>query len=320
MNDKNESKDQEKKPQGSEDSSKELNDILGQLKESEGKTPEEKPKQDKGDEIIEKMHPKGKETEKDSEGLEDILNSITEKEQETPVESMNVFQRFIGVFTAPGKVFDYLKAKPDFWIPLILAVVISIISGYMFFDVAINDQITRIEQNENIPADRKDAILDQIEASREGSRKIINSVVIAPIFVVVIYLIIPLIFLLIGSVFLGGKAHYKQLLSVFSYSYLIVIFLGTLVKAPLIMAKNTVNIQMSPAAFLDPEQISGALYRFIGSFDIFVIWFLIVFALGFSTIYGFSKLKGLLSVFIAWLLYVLIVNVVISGFFQGLLG
>ena len=114
------------------------------------------------------MHPKGKETDKESEGLEDILDSISEKEQEAPVESMNVFQRFIGIFTAPGKVFDYLKVKPDFWFPLILAVLISIISGYMFFDVAINDQITRIEQNENIPADRKDAILDQDSVLRPG--------------------------------------------------------------------------------------------------------------------------------------------------------
>jgi hypothetical protein len=320
MNDSKDPKDQEKEPQGSDDTEKDLDDILGKLKESKGKSSEGKHKLDDGEDLINKMHPKGRESETESEGLEQILDSISEKEEVLPGGEMNFFQRFSGVFLSPGKVFEYLKVKPDFLIPLTIALLISVISAYMFYDIAITDQIERIEQNDNIPAERRDAIIDQMEAGKEGTQRLISTFVLAPLAVLVIYLLVSAIFLFIGNVLLGGKAKYKQILSVYSYSYLIVIFLASLLKAPLIMAKGTVKIQMSPAVFFDADQISTALYNFIGSFDIFVIWFLVVFAIGFSTIYGFSKLKGILSVFIAWLLYILIVNVWLAGLFQGFTG
>jgi hypothetical protein len=320
MNDSKEPKDQEKKPQGGDETKKDLDDILGKIKESDGKGTGEKAKLDDGEELIQKMHAKGKESEDESEGLEQILDSISEKEEVVPTGEMNFLQRFFGIFTSPGKVFDYLKVKPDYLIPLVIALLISVLSSYLFYDIAITDQIDRIEQNDNIPAERKDAIIDQMESGKEGTQRMVSTFVIAPVAVLVIYLLVSAIFLFIGSVLLGGKAKYKQILSVYSYSYLIVIFLSTLIKTPLILAKRTTKIQMSPAVFLDADQISTALYNFIGSFDIFVVWFLVVFALGFSTIYGFSKLKGVVSVFIAWLLYVLIVNVVLAGLFQSFTG
>jgi hypothetical protein len=63
--------------------------------------------------------------------------------------------------------------------------------------------------------------------------------------------------------------------------------------------------------------MSTALYNFIGSFDIFTVWFLIVFGIGFAVIYRFSKLKALASVFIAWLAYVVIFKVLLGSLFAG---
>jgi len=320
MNDSKDPKDRENDPQDSDDSKKDLDDILGKLKESEGGGSGERAKMDDGEGLINKIHAKGKGSEDDSEGVEQILDSISEKEEAETVEDMNFLQRFFGIFLSPGKVFDYLKVKPDFLIPLIIAVLIGVLSSQLFYDIAITEQIDRIEKNDNIPAERREAIIDQMEAGREGTQRMLSTYVFAPLAVLLIYLIIPAIFLLIGNMILGGKARYKQLLAIFSYSYLIVIFLSSLIKAPLIMAKESTKIQMSPAIFFDADQISTYLYNFIASFDIFVLWFLVVFALGFSTIYGFSKLKGMVSVFIAWLLYVLIVNVGLAGFFQSFTG
>ncbi|NOQ97512.1 MAG: hypothetical protein GQ561_05035 [Calditrichae bacterium] len=77
---------------------------------------------------------------------------------------------------------------------------------------------------------------------------------------------------------------------------------------------------MSPGILIDTAGMSEALSNFIGSFNIFHIWFLVVFGIGFSIIYGFSKLKGLVSVFIAWLLYVVVVKIALAGLTQGFLG
>jgi hypothetical protein len=45
---------------------------------------------------------------------------------------------------------------------------------------------------------------------------------------------------------------------------------------------------------------------------------LAVFGIGFAVIYRFTQLKGILSVFITWLLYVLIFKVAISSLFGSL--
>ena len=150
--------------------------------------------------------------------------------------------------------------------------------------------------------------------------RLLSPFVFAPLGILVIYLLITLVFWFMGNVLLGGKARYKQIFAIFSYSYLIIILLESIVQFPLILSKQTLKIDMSPGVLIDTAGMSETLSRFVGSFDIFHIWFLVVFGLGFSIIYGFSKLKGLVSVFIAWLLYVVVFKIALASLTQGFLG
>ncbi|OGB64135.1 MAG: hypothetical protein A2Y94_15530 [Caldithrix sp. RBG_13_44_9] len=301
------------------DSQEELDDILGKLKESDRKVYQEKPK-----DLVEKQsipERKSKPAEgAEPEGLDQILQSITEKPEEKPAEELNFLQRVIGIFTNPERVFQYLRVKPDYILPLLLAVILTTVSSPFIYDIAINDQIANIEKNDSIPDDRKELIIDQISASQEGSRKIIYMLVVPPISVLILYALISGIFLFIGNIILGGKARFVQLLSIYSYSYLIVMLLGMIIKIPLILARQTTQINLSPAVFFSPEQVGQAIFNFIQSFDIFNIWFIVVFGIGFAVIYAFSKPKGIISVIIAWLLYVLIFKVWLAIAFQGLMS
>jgi hypothetical protein len=321
MSEDDEKKEQEKGGEKkSEDSQEELENILGSLKESDKAAKEEKkvpPKQEQPEvPKLEVPESAGEE----SEGIEEILDSITEKPELEPVADMNILQRIFGIFTGPAQVFKYLRAKPDFLIPLLLAILIGIGSGFLFYDIAINDQITNIEENDRIPDDQKGQILDRMEGSKTGSMRLLSPLVFGPLGILVIYVLITLVFWFIGNVLLGGKAKFKQVFSVLSYSYLIIIILESIVKVPLILSKQTLKIDMSPGVLIETAGMSETLSRFIGSFDIFHIWFLIVFGIGFSIIYGFSKLKGLVSVFIAWLLYVVVFKIALASLTQGFLG
>jgi hypothetical protein len=301
------------------DSQQELDDILGKLKESDRTSSERRQKE------LEEKHSvpdrSGRSNEIDEpEGLDQILQSITEKPEEKPAEELNFLQRVIGIFTNPERVFRYLRVKPDFILPLLLAVILTMISSLFIYDIAINDQIANIEKNENIPDDRKELMIDQISGSQQGIQKMLFMLVVPPISILVLYALISAIFLFIGNIILGGKARFVQLLSIYSYSYLIVMLLGMIVKVPLILARQTTQVNLSPAVFFSPEQVGQAIFNFIQSFDIFNIWFIIVFGIGFAVIYAFSKPKGLISVLIAWLLYVLIFKVWLAIVFQGLMG
>lgn len=301
------------------DSQQELDDILGKLKESDRTSSERRQKE------LEEKHSvpdrSGRSNEIDEpEGLDQILQSITEKPEEKPAEELNFLQRVIGIFTNPERVFRYLRVKPDFILPLLLAVILTMISSLFIYDIAINDQIATIEKNENIPDDRKELMIDQISGSQQGIQKMLFMLVVPPISILVLYALISAIFLFIGNIILGGKARFVQLLSIYSYSYLIVMLLGMIVKVPLILARQTTQVNLSPAVFFSPEQVGQAIFNFIQSFDIFNIWFIIVFGIGFAVIYAFSKPKGIISVIIAWLLYVIIFKVWLAMVFQGLIS
>lgn len=299
-----------------EDSQKELDDILGKLKESDRISSAHRQKEPEPTPDL-----SGKESRtSEPEGIEQILQSIKEKPEEKPVEELNFLQRAIGVFTNPERVFRYLRAKPDYILPILLAIILTVISSFFIYDIAINDQIAKLEKNDQIPDDRKELMLERMEASKQGVERIIYMVVIPPISILIIYGLISAIFLFVGNIILGGKARFVQVLSAYSYSYLIVLILGLIIKTPLILARQTVEVNLSPAVFFSPEHIGQAMFNFLQSFDILTIWFLIVFGIGFAIIYSFSKPKGIISVITVWLVYVLIFRVFMAMLFKGLTG
>ncbi len=315
-----------KKPSSNDDEvKKELDEILGKLTEKEEAETKktESDKKPEPEEIVERISPPGaSETDEsehpEEENVEAILEKITEKEEEEPVEEMGVVQRVINVFTNPQRLFRYLRVKPDVVTPILLVIFISILTSTLIYDIAINDQITRIEQNDQLPDDRKDMIIDQIEASKHGTKRIIYNYLLPPIGVIITFSVVAAIFLFIGNVILGGKTSFKHMLSVYGYSYLVVAIAGTVVKLPLWLAKGTLQLTFSPAVFLSDTQTT--LYRLLSAFDVFTLWFLVVFGIGFAIIYRFTQLKGILSVFITWFIYVLISKVLIAGLLSGLVG
>ncbi len=319
------SEDHEKKEQENggekkgEDPQKDLDSILDSLKESDNTTKEEQkvpPPEEQPVNPIVNDGVKGPKVEKpeytgsEPDGIEEILDSITEKSDQETVADMTILQRIVGIFTGPAQVFKYLRVKPDFLVPLLLAIFISAGSGFLFYDILVDEEIIpKIEQIEGIAEEQMGESLDWFEQSKTSSWRLIIPLAVGLVVTLLIFVIITLVFWFIGNVLLGGRAKFKQILSIVSYSYLIII-LETIVKIPLIYSKQTLQIDMSPGILIDITEMSPFLSNFIGIFNIFHIWFLVVFGIGFSIIYGFSKLKGLVSVFIAWLLLIFVVALV----------
>ncbi len=314
----NQHRDDEEK-RDDENVQKDLDDILGSIKESEkGGSESDRKKAEEAESGQQEEQPEPQSTpEPTEEGVDQILERISEKDKE-PVEEMNAFQRVVGVFTQPTKVFAYLKNKPEYMLPLIIAILISIISSILVFDIAINDQIRKYERSERFTNDQKNMIIDNLEASKTGARRYISTIVVPGISMLVIFALVSAIFLFIGNVILGGKARFVQIFSAYAYSYLIVAIVGTIVKLPLWLSQNTLKVDTNLAVFLPGSMEKSTIYNFFTAFDIFTIWFLIVFGIGFAIIYRFSQLKGIISVITAWLVYVVISKVILGNFFAGI--
>ena len=328
MTDTKDPKDQndEKKDEGHQDEDKERDDILGQLSEKEG---QEIPTKKEPTEELPKQETTPKKAEPESEDSEDIGSLIDEKRTDQPeaesadtepVEEMSAPQRIIGVFTSPQKVFQYLSAKPEFWVPIIIAIIAGVVSSFLVYDIAIDETVANYEQNENIPDAQRDAIIDNIESRRTGAWRYASIFLFPVIGVFFIFALVALVYWFIGNVILGGKARFKQIFSAFAYSYLIIAIVGTIVKIPLILSKESIKIHTSLAAFMSEEASRTALYRFLDGIDIFTVWMLAVFAIGYAVIYRFSQVKAFVSVFVSWILYILVFNVALGSFFARFTG
>ena len=316
---------EDKKEEGGEEEEHERDDILGQLSEKEG---QELPRKKEPAEESPKEEIKPSKADSEAEDSEDFGSLIEKKitdhpESEAgnsePVEEMSAGQRIVGIFTSPQKVFQYLRVKPEFWIPVILAIIVGVISSYLVYDIAISDTISNYEKMD-MPDQQRDMIIDSIESRRTGPWRYTSIFIFPIIGVFVIFALVTLAYWFVGNVVLGGKAKFKQVFSAFAYSYLILTIVGAIVKVPLMLSNQTIKVQTSLAAFMSQEASKTALYRFLDAFDIFTIWMLVVFAIGYAVIYRFSQVKAFMGVFVTWLLYVLVFGVALGSFFSKFTG
>jgi hypothetical protein len=117
---------------------------------------------------------------------------------------------------------------------------------------------------------------------------------------------------------LGGDSNYRRVLSVYSYSSLIAIP-AMIVKFPLIMMKENLNVQTSLALLLSPNTEDSFLYRVFSSFDIFTIWQVILVSMGLGVIYKYATKKAFTAVFILWVIWILLKSG-LSSVFGGAFG
>ncbi len=232
-------------------------------------------------------------------------------------EDNNAAIGFLGklgnIFANPGKTFQSLDSKPTWLAPLLIIILLSIISTQFTFPLIMQTQLESFRSNPDISPEQ----LETIERQFTDEQMLQKSLMIGgqAIGIPVVFLILSGIFYLLGTVLLGGDSTFKKVFSVFIWSSLIST-LGMIIKLPLVIAKSSVKISLSPALILSPDHIGGKLHTLLSSFDFFTIWFLAVFATGFGIIYKFSKQKAFVSIGVLWAVWI-IISVVFSGFLKN---
>jgi hypothetical protein len=121
------------------------------------------------------------------------------------------------------------------------------------------------------------------------------------------------LFYFVGSVLLGGDSTFKKNFSVWIWASCIS-FLGAIIRLPLILIKKSAQVSLSPALFLPGEKLGTPLYAFFANFDFFTIWHIVVFAIGFSIIYKFSRAKAFMAVGFVWAVWIAISTIFASVF------
>jgi hypothetical protein len=112
-----------------------------------------------------------------------------------------------------------------------------------------------------------------------------------------------LFYLLFGKL-AGGTGNFKQVMGVTFWAVLIPYGLGSLLKFPLVMAKQSVmEVSLGLAALAPNAEILSTPYQALYFFgDLFVWWGLVVTIIGFQKIHDFTGGKAATVVLMPWLL------------------
>jgi hypothetical protein len=239
--------------------------------------------------------------------------------QETHAEPKLSFITKLGlIFTSPSKVFKNLAIYPAWLAPTLLILVFSLISGYLMRDLGMQAQKDRIIRSERIPEDRKELILDRMEEQSGSPMQVVMMVVGVVVFIFASYAVVAALFLFTGNVILGGSANFKQMLSVYAWGSLVGIP-EAIIKIPLALAKNSIHVYSSLAILFDTSEADTTLFKIANAVDIFALWRVALWAIGFGIVYKFSQGKSYAAI-ISWYVIWIIVSIAFSSLFAGFLG
>ncbi len=217
--------------------------------------------------------------------------------------------KLVLIFTNPSKVFANLKIYPDWLWPMLLILVFTIASSFLLKDLGIREAKQKIQDSEQIPEEQKEVIIERMEQG--GPLQMVMGVVGPIVFIFAAFAVAAGVLYLTASFVFGGTSTYKTMFSVYTWGYIVSMLEG-LIKVPLALAKNSVNVYTSLAIFFDPAESGTTLFKLANAVDIFSIWRLFLWGLGISIIYKFSQGKAY-GIVIFWYIVWTLISIGLSS-------
>lgn len=219
-----------------------------------------------------------------------------------PGERMSLWRRIYGViWGSPAGAMEYIARRPDF-----LGAGGLILGINLALTVI---QLPKIKEFtlwtlQNLPSGVKySAAQMDVAVSAAVVASLAGSVVVPPLMWLVTAALLKLF-----NAFSGERAEFKSLFAITVFANLPVV-LDSIVKTVLVLvtpAQNMLRITISPALFLPPpDLLPGKMYTLLSHFDPFVVWSLVLTALGGSLAMRVSLGRVLFYVMALWLVYVI---------------
>jgi hypothetical protein len=226
-------------------------------------------------------------------------------------------QRIINTYVAPSKTFADIRRSAKWWGPFLLTLIVSYAFSFSVGKKVTWEQVnqtqmqmapeSRRQQLENLPPDQR--------ARQEAiSLKITKGIAVAIPFLATIFLIIVAAILMATFKFgVGAEVGFWQSVAIVMYASLpgviryllaiVVVWMG--VQDPSdFMIQNPFG--SNPGYYMSFHDTPRFLYSVASAVDVFMIWTLILTAIGFSVVTKKSRGTSMAIVFGWWLLFVLV--------------
>lgn len=198
--------------------------------------------------------------------------------------------RLLGIITSPRDTFQSVVTHPTWLGMLVVTVLIIAVFTALPMTTEAGRQATldqQVKQMQSFGFTVTDQMYDQMErgAGRLPYTTAISVIVISPIFTVIVAGLLFAIF----NAAMGGEASFKQVFAVITHagavSALSAVFSGTVnyIRA---MSGNAAMGSVANLGALLPMLSEGSfLGNLLGAIDIFLVWYVIVLAIGLAVLY-----------------------------------
>jgi len=198
---------------------------------------------------------------------------------------MNVFSRFIGIITAPRETYERVVAHPK-WLGMYLLTATLIAFGAALpmtteagRQAALDQQVSSME---SFGMQVSDEMYEQMrQRTRFLPYQTAGSVVIGGL---LMSLLMAAILWAVFNAAMGGDATYKKILTVLIHAG-VISALGQLFTGPINYFRGAVTSATSLGALLPMLDDQSFMGKLAGMIDIFIIWWLLVMAMGLAVLY-----------------------------------
>jgi Yip1 domain len=225
-----------------------------------------------------------------------------------PEPKPNSLSRIAGVFFAPGETFASIVRRPDFVVPLVILLVVSLLTGILVaqkvdFKELARDTIESQPRAKNLSPD----IIEKQVNMTAGFMKVASYG--SPVFSILLLVILAAILFAAFKIF-GGEGEYLQALSITIYAWYPNL-IRAIVSVAALFSKKTLTMYtlQNPVAsnigyFINPK-LHPIAAAFWGSIDLFTIWTLILLIIGFAAMSRFSRMKSAVIILSLWAVKIL---------------
>lgn len=190
------------------------------------------------------------------------------------------------VFTKPTAFFTELSRSPKILVPMVVIAILTLV-----FFVLTADMIFELQKSSPQFQQQMESAPGMTE---ERMKAITTPFTIGggTISMLILPLITAALALFWGNFVMGGRATYRQLLSVALYCQVLFV-VGMILLLPMVMAKGDFTASFSLAVLAADKGIENPLYVLLSKFSVFHIWEIIVLGIGCAVTLGIPRSKGL---------------------------
>ena len=215
-------------------------------------------------------------------------------------------QRLAGVLFAPVDTFRDIAQKPDLLTPILTILIVSFMATFVVvpridFETALREQMA--ETNRTMAKEDVDRI---VRFSTAAARMMAY---VSPLLNLLFFVVIAAV-LLLAFRLLGGEGTFKQAFSVSLYAWLPLLLLG-IVTSIVLLGRGSVSademgsVVMSHLGFFVDREANPVLFAVLSSIELFTIWTIALFIIGFSFVSRTSIGKSGAIVLTLWAVMIL---------------